>query len=134
MGAYRQIITWKPSADNVMSNHEPAQSGKGEQLKKRLVFFLTLLLIIGITAALFIYRGKVTELGNYGYLGAFLISLVSSATILLPLPGFLVVFPLGAALNPILVGLAAAGGATIGEMTGYLLGFTGRGIVEKDRA
>ena len=46
------------------------------------------------------------------------------------MPGFLVLFALGASLNPVLVGLAGAIGGTIGEMTCYLLGYSGRGVVQ----
>jgi len=110
-----------------------AETGKGEWLKKKAVPLLMVLLVIAITAALFIYRDRVAELGNYGYLGAFLVSLVSNVTIILPMPGFLLLFALGATFNPILVGLAGAIGGTIGEMTCYLLGYSGRGVVQNRR-
>ena len=38
---------------------------------------------------------------------------------------------MGAVLNPIGVSLAAGFGAAIGELSGYLAGFSGQGIVEK---
>lgn len=114
----------------MISNNMPVKVEKGGQLSKRLTTLAALFLVIAITATLFFFRGKVAELGNYGYLGAFLISLVSNATIILPVPGFLLLFALGATFNPILVGLAAAAGGTIGEITSYVLGYTGRGILE----
>jgi len=118
---------------NIISHNKQAEVGKREWLKERLIPLLTVLLVIAITAALFLYRDKVAELGNYGYLGAFLVSLVSNATIILPMPGFLLLFALGAAFNPVLVGLAGAIGGTIGEMTCYLLGYSGRGVVQNRR-
>jgi len=68
---------------------------------------------------------RVGELRHLGYFGVFLISLVSSATVFVPLPGFAVVFAMGAFLNPLLVGIAAGVGSGIGEITGYLVGFAG---------
>jgi len=46
-------------------------------------------------------------------------------------PGWFLIAAIGAVLNPFLVGLIAAVGSTIGEMTGYGLGFGGRIAVEK---
>lgn len=78
---------------------------------------------------LFIFRDRVAALGDYGYLGAFLISLVANATIILPMPGIVIIFALGATFNPILIGLSAGAGGTIGELSGYLAGFGGHFII-----
>jgi len=118
---------------NIISHNKEAEVEKREGLRKKVIPILTVLLVVAITAALFLYRDRVAELGNYGYLSAFLVSLVSNATIILPVPGFLLLFALGAAFNPVLVGLAGAIGGTIGEMTCYLLGYSGRGVVQNRR-
>lgn len=68
---------------------------------------------------------------TWGYPGIFMINLVAAATILFPVPAFIVVFTFGAVLNPWLVGLAAALGATLGEFTGYGLGRAGEKVIEK---
>jgi len=99
-------------------------------LKKRIIPILAVLLAIAITIVLFLYRDKVAEFGNYGYLGAFLVSLISNATIILPVPGIVVLFALGATLNPVLVALVGATGGVIGEMTGFMAGYGGRGMVQ----
>jgi len=65
------------------------------------------------------------SLSQMGYIGIFAISLLSSATVFLPMPGFAVVFAMGGFLNPVLVGVAAGLGAGLGEMTGYLVGYAG---------
>jgi len=72
-------------------------------------------------------------LRQLGYPGIFLISLISSATVFVPLPGFAVVFAMGAYLNPLLVGIAAGLGSGIGEISGYLAGYAGHGAVERTR-
>jgi uncharacterized membrane protein YdjX (TVP38/TMEM64 family) len=102
----------------------------GKSLKGKAIPLLTVLIVIVITVALFIFRDKVSELGNFGYLGIFLISLVGNATIVLPVPTFMLVVAFGASFNPFLVGVVSGLGGTIGEMTCYLLGFSGRGVVE----
>ncbi|MFC1921359.1 YqaA family protein [Chloroflexota bacterium] len=106
------------------------QAETGNRLKTKIIPVITVLFVIAITVALFLFRDRVSELGNYGYLGVFLISLIGNATIILPVPVFLLIVAFGASFNPILVGLVSALGGTIGEMTCYLLGFSGRGVVE----
>ena len=102
-------------------------------VKKIIVPLLTILLIIAITFVLFLYRDKASELENLGYLGAFLISLVSNATIFLPMPSLLLLFALGASFNPILVGLVSSVGGAIGELSGYIAGRSGRGIARENK-
>ena len=67
---------------------------------------------------------------KWGYLSVFLVSLISSASILFPIPNFILIFSLGSSLNPFLIAIIAALGSTIGETTGYLLGLGGKEILE----
>ena len=111
---------------------------KQSWLKKNILPLLTLLLIIAITSSIFVFYhnfpGKFDELRHYGYLGAFLISLTLNATVILPAGNFLILFTLGGVLPlPLVVGLAGGAGAAIGELTGYLAGYSGRTIVAKQR-
>jgi membrane protein YqaA with SNARE-associated domain len=68
---------------------------------------------------------------SFGYLGIFLISFIGNASIILPMPTFLVIFAAGAVLNPWLVGIAAGFGAALGEIVGYLIGRGGREVIER---
>jgi membrane protein YqaA with SNARE-associated domain len=68
---------------------------------------------------------------TWGYLGIFLVNLIGSATIIFPIPAFLVVFIFGAILNPWLVGISAAFGAALGEVVGYAVGLGGKKVIEK---
>ncbi len=68
---------------------------------------------------------------KWGYIGIFLVSLISSASIILPIPNFILIFTFGSTLNPFLLALFAAIGSAIGETTGYLLGLGGKEILEK---
>jgi membrane protein YqaA with SNARE-associated domain len=105
-------------------------SDKKAGLKKRIIPILVVLLAVAITVVLFLFRDKVVALGNYGYLGAFLVCLISNASIILPVPGIVVLFALGTTLNPVLVALAGATGGVIGEITGFMAGYGGRGMVQ----
>jgi len=109
---------------------------KRDRLKKRFIPLLTLLLVIAIMAGVFYfyknYPGRIDELKAYGYLGAFLISLLLNATVILPAGNFLVMATLGATLpSATLVGLVGGAGAAIGEITGYMVGYSGRAIVQR---
>ena len=119
--------------NNIVENNKQVEVEKRGWLRDKFIPLLTVLLVIAITVLLFIYRDEVSELGEYGYLGAFLVSLVGNATIILPMPSFLILMALGASFNPALVGLSGGLGGTIGEMTCYLLGYSGRGIVQNKR-
>ena len=87
-----------------------------------------LLLAIGITVGIIVMRDQIEQLAIYGYPANFLVSLISSATVIIPAPGFAVVIATGGVLNPIGVGIAAGLGAALGEITGYLAGLSGQGI------
>jgi len=128
----------------MISNHKQSGVGKREWIKKRIIPLLTLLFVIAITVSLFFYYGRnpeiLTELKSYGYWGAFLISLMGNATVFLPgivlpiLSGLgLVFYPVTGLAGPIMVGLAGGAGAAIGEIGGYMAGYSGRGVVENNK-
>ncbi len=107
----------------------------GEQAKPQSQGFtlgraLSLLLAVGITAAVFAFGRQLARFATYGYLGVFLITLVGNATIILPVPGLLAVYAGGAVLNPFMVSLVAGVGQSLGELTGYLAGYGGGGVIE----
>ncbi len=96
-------------------------------MRNRLAISL-LALVLLLTLVLFLFQEQLQKLGNFGYLGAFLISLFTNASIFLPMPSLVLLLPLGAAFNPLLIGISAGFGGALGEMTAYLVGYTGRGI------
>jgi membrane protein DedA with SNARE-associated domain len=121
-----------------MISDEKQAGNEKRSLKKRLIPLLTLLLVIAISVCIFYfyrnYPDKINDLKAYGYLGAFTISLIFNATVILPAGNILILSALGAILpSAILVGLAGGIGAALGETTGYLAGYSGHGIVVKSR-
>jgi membrane protein YqaA with SNARE-associated domain len=102
--------------------------------EKRRLAVLRILALLGVVAlivALFVFRDQVKKLENYGYVGIFLISIAANATIIIPLPGVAFTTAMGAIFNPIGVAIAAGLGAAIGELSGYLAGFSGQGVMER---
>jgi uncharacterized membrane protein YdjX (TVP38/TMEM64 family) len=95
---------------------------------------LALAAVIGITVYIYSIRERVDEFAAYGYPGIFLVMLMANATVIIPAPGVAVVFAMGSIFNPLGVALAAGTGGAIGELSGYLAGFSGQAIVENTKA
>jgi uncharacterized membrane protein YdjX (TVP38/TMEM64 family) len=95
---------------------------------------LALLAVLAITAFVFAIRDQADRIAAYGYPGIFLVSLLANATIILPAPGSAVTFAMGAVFHPLGVTLASATGAALGELTGYMAGFSGQAVIEDTAA
>jgi membrane protein YqaA with SNARE-associated domain len=67
---------------------------------------------------------------QYGYAGAFLISIFGNFTIFFPVPFTITIYAFGATLNPLLLGIVCGIGSTIGEASAYLVGMGGRKVIE----
>ncbi|MCC7130618.1 MAG: hypothetical protein B6D39_04135 [Anaerolineae bacterium UTCFX2] len=94
---------------------------------------LALFFVIGLVAAIFIFRDQIQHLARYGYAGIFLINMIANATVFVPVPGVVMVFAMGAVLNPFATAVAAGLGGATGELSGYLLGFSGQGVAERSQ-
>lgn len=90
------------------------------------------ILVLAICAASFwlaFNPAWVERFGTWGYVGAAIISLIASATIVLPAPGIFVIIAMGTALDPWLLGIVAGLGSAVGELTGYAAGRGGRALI-----
>lgn len=115
-------------------------SERKSKLRRLVIPVLAIAIVIFISVCLYAFGRdpeRVNQLKNYGYLGAFLISLIGNASILLPgialsaLTGLGVLLYSGAGIaGPVLVGIAGGAGAALGEIVGYMAGYSGRGIIE----
>lgn len=92
---------------------------------------LALLAVIAITVYIYSIRERVEQFEEYGYLGIFLVALLANATVLLPAPGVAIIYAMGSVFNPLGVGLAAGTGGALGELSGYLAGYSGQAIIER---
>ena len=87
--------------------------------------------------AFFYFSTDISNLKSYGYFGVFLINVIGAASILLPSPAAASVLGGGAFLDDFLgvpawfwVGIVAGLGESIGEFSGYAMGYGGRVVVE----
>lgn len=119
-------------------NTSEDQVGQKKGPRDRILFLIALLLVVAIMAGVFYllreYPERIDQLQGYGYLGAFLISLILNATIVLPVGNVLVMATLGATLpSAIAVGIVGGAGAAIGELTGYMAGYSGQAIIRRQK-
>jgi uncharacterized membrane protein YdjX (TVP38/TMEM64 family) len=112
----------------------PIQDQKKSGIGVVLLRILAIAVVIGITVYIYSIRERVDEFAAYGYPGIFLVALLANATVIIPAPGVAVVFAMGNIFNPFWVAISAGAGGAIGELTGYLAGFSGQAVVENAKA
>ena len=113
----------------------PAQAAPRTRSLRWSVLQIGAALSLSILVAVILIRfgDTISRLGDWGYLGIFVIQVMNSATIVLPAPGHAYTFAIAASLSPLLVGLIGGFGAGLGELTGYALGAGGRDILAGGR-
>src|SRR5438477_79993 len=94
--------------------------------------FLMLICSLFIIFVAFQFQNKLSEFRTLGLIGIFLINFFGSATIFLPTPAIASIVAGGALYPPLMVAFAAALGGALGEITGLLLGHSGRMMFIKD--
>lgn len=105
--------------------------------RDRALQVVTLVVVIALFFVIIWQRKNISEysiwLAQYAglkYLGIFILSMAASATLIIPIPGLAMTSALGAISpdpwDPLWVGVSSGLGATVGELTGYMLGFSGR--------
>ena len=122
-----------PEEKAVCQTEEPPEEKKPLSRSAKLAYTLGIigvLLTLLMAAAIIIYDEQVKEMQQYGYVGAFFISILGGATIIIPVPMLAVVFALGGVMpHTWLVGLSAALGELVGALIIYMTGHgAGRAI------
>jgi uncharacterized membrane protein YdjX (TVP38/TMEM64 family) len=107
------------SKNNCIPEKTVQKSAKWAYILGSLGVVLTILMAV----AIIVFKELVQDLQQYGYLGAFFISILGGATVIIPVPMLAIVFALGGVMpSPWLVGLSAALGETVGALTIYMTG------------
>ena len=73
---------------------------------------------------------------SYGYFGVFLVSLIGSSSVIIPIPYTVIIFSMGmqkSLFNPFLLALSGGVGSAVGEFVGYLLGYFGRKVINENQ-
>jgi membrane protein YqaA with SNARE-associated domain len=94
---------------------------------------LGLLVLGGLSAAFLLFPINWQAIGSWGYLGVFGVVFVATASVALPIPYLLIVARAGSYLDPLLIAVIAGVAGMLGEMTGYLVGVGGSGLIPHGR-
>lgn len=100
--------------------------------RKSLLPLLLLALVLGIMASVYFLRDELSPT-QAGYPAIAALSLFASAGLVVPVPGLIAVCSGGVFLDPALVALVASVPGTVGELTGYAIGYSGRGVATRNR-
>jgi membrane protein YqaA with SNARE-associated domain len=103
------------------------------RLRLRIVQTLTVVIVIAALGASLYFRDHIQELQQYGYAAVFIVGLVSNATLILPVPGLAVSSVMGGVFNPWIVGIVGGVSQALGELTGYMAGYSGHTWVETNQ-
>lgn len=98
----------------------------------RIVQILTVVAVLLALAGAYYFKDRVQELKPYGYAAVFLTGLISNATVILPVPGLAVTAVMAGILNPWIVGLVGGAAQALGEMTGYMAGYSGQTWIDEN--
>jgi membrane protein DedA with SNARE-associated domain len=100
-------------------------------LTPKFMQIVTVSAVVIVVVPFFLLRDSLSSLSQMGYFGIFIASFVGSASIVLPTPSLAVILAGGLLWNPFIVGIVGGVGMTLGEITGYALGYSGKGLLEK---
>ena len=108
---------------------------KALQHNERAMKAISVGLVLGFIVTVFLLRNHLPDVRTVGYAGVLILSFVGSASILIPVPGIAAVCvgPSVVGLSPMIVAVMASIGESFGELSGYMIGFSGRGFADKNR-
>lgn len=116
----------KPRSNDELKRKEDVKKKKPST---KVLDIISILIIVGFSLLAFLMRDAVQKYAPVSYLGVLLVCFIANASVLLPAPSILVVVQYSMVLNPMLIALCGAIGATLGEMTGYLAGAHGGNLL-----
>jgi len=111
-----------------------------ERIKRNKWLLATIytVIILGLSVGLYFllrylmayFNLSVEGLATTAYLVVFVTTLVSNASIIVPVPFFVAIMIAAASKwNPVLIALTASSAGTLGEITGYYAGYLGKKII-----
>ncbi len=99
-------------------------------LNKYVSITVFLAIVVG-SVFIFVHRHQLQGFSTYGYIGVVIACFLANATVFLPAPSTVVVISMASIYNPLVVAVLGGLGATLGELTGYGLGYYGRSFIDE---
>ena len=96
--------------------------------REALVGGISLAATIALSVLIIQHRSYIEQMAHWGYLGCFVISVITNGTFILPGFGIVFTFTLGGVLEPAVVGAVAGIGEAVGAIGAYFTGYAGRGL------
>ncbi len=115
-----------------MSEHSLESGVKEKRFNKReiAVGVAALMVTVAFCATVIYYWDYVMRAQQYGYIGIFFISILAGGTVVVPVPGLVVVFTMGSVFHPAIVGAVSGLGEAVGSMSAYLTGYGGHSTLK----
>jgi membrane protein DedA with SNARE-associated domain len=90
---------------------------------------VSLAVTIALSVVIIHHAEYVEQIAQFGYLGLFIVSVLTNGTFILPGFGIVLTFTMGGVLNPAIVGAVAGIGEATGAIGAYFTGYAGRGLI-----
>lgn len=94
---------------------------------------LTLIALAAMSGVFLFFPIDWDKVGNWGYVGVFGVVFVATASVALPIPYLFIVARAALYLNPFGVTLVAGVAGALGELSGYVLGASGRALIPQNK-
>lgn len=123
------------SADGALPAAPPAAPEPEAPPAKRPIWklLLTIVALAGMSGLFIFFPIDWDKVGRWGYLGVFGVVFIATASVALPIPYLFVVARAALFLNPLGVTLVAGVAGALGELSGYVLGASGRELFPQNR-
>ena len=124
-----------PASEPAAAASESAAPDQDEAPQKRSVWKMavTMVALAAMSGLFLFFPIDWDKVGNWGYVGVFLVTFVATASFILPIPYLLIVARAAFYLDPIGVTLVAGLAGALGELTGYVIGLSGRGLIPQGK-
>jgi membrane protein DedA with SNARE-associated domain len=90
---------------------------------------ISIAVTIAVSFFILQHRSYIEQISQWGYVGLFIISVLTNGTFILPGLGIIITFTMGGVLNPAIVGAVAGIGEAVGAIGAYFTGYAGRGLL-----
>ena len=98
---------------------------------QRLLPVAFLVLAVAFAVVVWALKSYISALKLVGYPGVFFLNFLGAVSMVLPVPGILSLCGLSVSLHPFVLGVLAGAGETLGETSGYAVGYGGDTLFER---
>lgn len=120
----------RPSAPALTGAPAPEETPARRSVWKLIV---TVIMLAALSGLFLFFPIDWDKIGRWGYVGVFLVVFIATASVALPIPYLFVVARASFFLDPLGVTLVAGLAGALGELSGYILGASGRELIPQNK-